>query len=153
MLSHKNEHTTGISNPSEFSLKYYVDNLTLIGNCFHNSCRESNIKLLDNLFYNLNTKKPLETEININDDKRFTKEIPTILKKTNNISSDIEEYTTGNSDNNSDEKSLEEMTPKHLAKFKQLLIQLKEVSTPSEINRIRSNIRYYETIFEKPEEQ
>jgi hypothetical protein len=52
-------HTTGISHSKEFSLKYYFKTHILIGSCFHNSCREANIKLLEKLFDELFENKIL----------------------------------------------------------------------------------------------
>jgi len=131
----KNLHTTGNSNDKEFSLKYYLKSHVFLGDCFHNSCKESNIILLEELFTTLNGPQNGKTNI---DNIRIIQNEKTPTKVFSTPQVEISESITSGVDS-----SYKTLSNKHLEKIEFFLMQLNEVNSSVDKSRIRANLRYY----------
>ena len=119
----------------------------MIEDCFHNSCKSSNIKLLERLFDKFNAKEKLHDI-----------EVETLMDKTYIKSSSSKEIIYSHDenlvDNNEIEASpLKEMTQKQIEKYKAALLEeQKQARLLFEINKIRSHLRYYRKKFVIPDD-
>jgi hypothetical protein len=136
-------HTSGKSHSREFSIKYSLKFDTVVAGCFHRSCRENNLKLLEDLF-NLEDKPTFE-ELNV-------ASIGLLSTQTSNDVS-IEKLNDTLTGTISTEK-LSDVTIKQSTKYQKLKDELTFLlntknSDKGKINSLRANIRYYKNNYEK----